>query len=64
MPRMDKLSNYKTNVTVTTKRKMNQTANQFGLEFGVHQKNFTWFVTTPLGDTIPFKDGMKIRRVV
>lgn len=30
--------------TVTTKRKMNQAANQFGLRFGVHQVKGEWFV--------------------
>ncbi len=30
--------------TVTTKRKMNQAARQFGLGYRVEQKNFKWFV--------------------
>jgi hypothetical protein len=30
--------------TVTTKRKMNQAARQFGLGYQVEQKNFKWFV--------------------
>jgi len=34
---------------VTTKRKMNQAANEFGLPYGVHQKNNDWFVTTKAG---------------
>ncbi len=91
MPRMDKLSNYKTTITgsngktivtyqttqivvwdnveitlnsggwetVTTKRKMNQTANQFGLGYSVFQKNHVWFVKLPNCDIVPFVDGMK-----
>jgi len=30
--------------TNTTKTRMNQTANQFGLGFHVYQENFEWFV--------------------
>jgi len=92
MPRMDKLSSYKTaytdnekggcviyqqtkivewdnngNVTlnsddwmtVTTKRKMNQASNQFGLGYSVFQKDFNWFVTKPDGQTIPYVDNME-----
>ena len=57
--------------TVTTKRKMNQAANQFGLRFCVYQKRGEWFVDiknrayTLDGDApywqglaIPFRDGM------
>ena len=57
--------------TITTKRKMNQAANQFGLRFYVYQKRGEWFVDiknpayTPGGDApywqglaIPFRDGM------
>ena len=41
--------------SVTTRRKMNQTANQFGLEYGVYCRDFTSYVETsagvfPLGD--------------
>lgn len=95
MPRMDKLSTYKTDIictngmiaityhntlivdvakdgtitlnsdgyqTVTTKRKMNQAANQFGLGFSVFQKNYEWFVTLPTGETVDFDDGMTFKR--
>tara|TARA_R110002012_G_scaffold286946_2_gene478922 strand:- start:86 stop:451 length:366 start_codon:yes stop_codon:yes gene_type:complete len=48
--------------TVTTKRKMNQTANQFCLHFAVYQENYEWFVVTPKGETVPFEDNMTIRR--
>lgn len=57
--------------TVTTKRKMNQAANQFGLRFGVRQKAGEWFVDVRnprdvieatgerwQGLKIPFRDGM------
>lgn len=57
--------------TVTTKRKMNQAANQFCLRFGVHQKAGEWFVDVRnprdvfeatgnywQGLKIPFRDGM------
>ena len=47
--------------TVTTKRKMVQTANQFNLEYGVFQKDYDWFVTTEKG-VFPFQDGIKINR--
>lgn len=50
--------------TVTTKRKMNQLAHQFCLGFGVFQKNYVWYVTTPQGDTVEFVDGMTIERKV
>jgi len=42
----------------TTKKKMNQASRQFGLGFGVFQKNFAWFVDLPNGETVPFVDGM------
>lgn len=41
--------------TVTTKARMNQTANQYDLRFVVYQKDFSWFVRTAF-HTIPF-DG-------
>ena len=34
---------------VTTKRKMNQAANQFDLSYGVHQHRHEWYVTTRAG---------------
>lgn len=48
--------------SVTTKRKMNQAALQFGLNFGVYQKAGNWFVTYA-GQTMPFVDGMVLSRV-
>lgn len=93
MPRMDKLSTYKTtwfdngdfggvtythtNIvqwsdgvvtldsggweTVTTKRKMNQASNQFGLGFSVYQRNHKWFVDTPDEKGIEFFDGIQFK---
>ena len=48
--------------TVTTKRKMNQASHQFGLGFGVYQRDYTWFVDMPDGDTVLFTDGMTFSR--
>ena len=47
--------------TTTTKARMNQTSNQFGLGFGVFQKDFDWFVSWD-GKDIPFQDNMVIFR--
>ena len=49
--------------TVTTKKKMNQSANQFGLNFTVFQEDYEWFVCNPKGETVDFVDGMKLERV-
>lgn len=40
-------------MTQTTRNRMNQASNQFGLGFRVFQKDFEWFVTYQ-GKTIPF----------
>ena len=93
MPRMNKLSNYRTTwfnndnfggvryintdivtwkngkvtlnsdgwETVTTKRKMNQASNQFGLRFDVYQDNFQWFVNLPNGQTVKYYDGITFK---
>ena len=93
MPRMDKLSNYRTTIiedqyggqvtycstailvwgkrdvilssggwrTVTTKRKMNQASNQFGIGYGVYQRKGEWFVSWK-GQELPFHDGMILAR--
>lgn len=47
--------------TTTTRTRMNQTANQFGLGFQVFQKSFEWFVEFK-GQTLPFHDGMTLNR--
>lgn len=95
MPRMDKLSNYRTTImatngrlsivyvsteivlatpetitldsggyqTVTTKRKMNQASNQFGLGYGVYQRTGKWYVDLRNGaEGMPFVDGMTFPR--
>lgn len=41
--------------TTTTKLRMNQASNQYGLGYGVYQKDHAWFVTWN-GQTISF-DG-------
>lgn len=94
MPRMDRLSSYKTVVfhddgkmkviyhstaivtwdensivlntggwrTATTKNKMNQASNQYGIGFSVYQKNGNWFVDYK-GQTIPYdNDDLILRR--
>ena len=93
MPRMDKLSNYRTTwhnngdqggvtyvdteivkwagktvtldsggwETVTTKRKMNQAARQFGLHYGVFQKDFDWYVEDSQGRVQRFYDGITVQ---
>jgi len=43
---------------------MNQTSNQFDLDFGVYQKDYEWFVDTPKGETLDFFDGIIIDRKV
>ena len=52
--------------TVTTKRRMNQTADHFGLGFRVWQKNFIWYVDWQgaNGKTLEYRDGMKLERVL
>ncbi len=50
--------------SVTTKRKMNQASHQFGLGYSVYQRNYTWFVDMPDGDTVLFTDGMTFNRNV
>jgi len=48
--------------TRTTKMKMNQAANQFNLGYSVYQVDFIWFVEFH-GQTIPFRDGMILKRL-
>ena len=48
--------------TVTTKRKMNQASHQFGLGFGVYQRNHVWYVDMPDGDTVLFTDSLILKR--
>lgn len=48
--------------TVTTKLRMNQTSNQYGLGYSVFQKAGDWFVCVgrDWDHRIPFTDGMTI----
>ena len=48
--------------TVTTKQRINQASEQYHCGFRVYQKNFVWYVSLKNGDTVPFKDGMKLER--
>ena len=47
--------------TATTKTRMNQASNQYGLGFRVWQKDRAWYVTAA-GVDRPFVDGMIIER--
>ena len=47
--------------TATTKARMMQAANQFGLGYQVFQRNFEWFVRFA-GKTVDFEDGMVLDR--
>lgn len=48
--------------TATTKARMNQASNEFGLGYRVDQKDGKWFVSSN-GETIPFsEDELKIER--
>ncbi len=49
--------------TVTTKRRMNQVADHFGLQFRVWQKNFVWYVDWS-GETLEYYDGIKLEQPV
>jgi hypothetical protein len=44
--------------TATTKTRMNQASNQFGLGYSVVQRDFGWYVVFPSGMKLPFSDGM------
>jgi len=48
--------------TVTTRRKMNQAANQFGLNFRVFCKDSETSVVRPDGATVTLRDGMTFAR--
>ena len=47
--------------TRTTKSRMNQASNQYGLGYEVYQVDYSWYVDY-LGETIPFEDGMILYR--
>jgi hypothetical protein len=44
-------------MTETTKRRMNQAANQFGLGFQVYSRNFSWYASFN-GQEIPLEDSV------
>lgn len=48
--------------TSTTKTRMTQATNQFNLGYGVFQKDFTWYVDLPNGETVNYFDNMVIDR--
>ena len=49
--------------TATTKRRMNETASAYGLDFWVSQEDFKWWVSVgPDRKPIPFSDGMTFKR--
>jgi hypothetical protein len=47
--------------TQTTKNRMNQASNQYGLGYQVFQHDFTWYVDYK-GQTLEFHDGMVLER--
>jgi hypothetical protein len=49
-------------LTVTTKKRMNDTSREYGLGFDVYQKRGDWFVKLPSGKVVPFRDQMVISR--
>ena len=48
--------------TPTTKTRMNQASNEYGLGYQVYQKDFVWRVVLPNGTDVPFEDGMRFPR--
>lgn len=44
--------------TKTTKKRMNQAAKEFGINFRVFSKNYDWYITLPNRKTVEFTDGM------
>lgn len=48
--------------TATTKSRMNQAANQFGLGYSVYQKAYEWFVSQDGYADTEFYDGMILKR--
>ena len=52
-------------LTATTKRRMNETASAYGLDFWVSQEDFKWWVFVGRGPNryhTPFSDGMTFKR--
>jgi len=44
--------------TTTTKVRMNQTMNVYGVPYQVYQKDYEWFVADQDGNSVPFQDHM------
>jgi hypothetical protein len=49
--------------SVTTRRKMNQAANQFGLGYSVYRDKGASYVRTPAGAVRPLEDNMTFSRI-
>lgn len=50
--------------TLTTKTRMNQAMNQYGLGYSVFQKDFEWHVVNQkTGAVIAYEDGMTLPRL-
>lgn len=47
--------------SATTKTRMNQASAEYGLGYGVFQKNYEWFVEYK-GQVLPFVNGMTLTR--
>ena len=48
-------------LTPTTKRRMNEASDEFGLGFKVYSKAKQWYVDTPYDGTIQFHDGVRFQ---
>ena len=53
--------------TATTKRRMNEVSDHYGLRFHIYQEDFKWWVVLHdshlTSRTMPFSDGMQFPRV-
>lgn len=48
--------------TATTKARMNQASQEFGLGFYVYQKDYRWYVKQGNDTAVEFSDGMALQR--
>jgi len=48
--------------TATTRTRMNQVSNTYGLGYGVYQRNFKWYVDYA-GKKCEFEEGMALKRL-
>lgn len=48
--------------TATTKTRMNEVSQEYGLGYHVFQKDHEWYVELPSGKVVDFNDGMRIER--